>query len=77
MEFLQAGLLCIANYMVYLLQAKVEFTTIAQLYLGKNYHLALQVLLYFAMQSVNIASIVISIQVIIHVILSYEHKSIV
>ncbi|KAH8548355.1 hypothetical protein BGW37DRAFT_506885 [Umbelopsis sp. PMI_123] len=43
-------------------QAKVEFTTIAQLYLGKHYHIALQVLLYFAMQSVNIASIVISVQ---------------
>ncbi|KAG2172173.1 hypothetical protein INT44_005544 [Umbelopsis vinacea] len=43
-------------------QAKVEFTTIAQLYLGKHYHLALQVLLYLAMQSVNIASIVISVQ---------------
>lgn len=55
----------------------MEFTTIAQLYLGKNFHMALQVLLYFAMQSVNIASIVISIQVIIHVILSYGHKSLV
>ncbi|KAG2181242.1 hypothetical protein INT43_008825, partial [Umbelopsis isabellina] len=43
-------------------QGKVEFTTIAQLFLGKRYHYALQILLYLAMQCVNIASIVLSIQ---------------
>jgi hypothetical protein len=44
-------------------QAKVEFTTIAELYLGRRSHYVLQVILYLALQSVNLASILISCQV--------------
>jgi hypothetical protein len=44
-------------------QARVEFTTIAKLYLGHKSHYVLQVILYLALQSVNISSIIISCQV--------------
>jgi len=44
-------------------QAQVEFTTIAELYLGRKSHYVLQVILYLALQSVNISSIIISCQV--------------
>lgn len=44
-------------------QARVEFTTIAKLYLGRKSHYVLQVILYLALQSVNISSIIISCQV--------------
>ncbi|OBZ82474.1 hypothetical protein A0J61_09477 [Choanephora cucurbitarum] len=43
-------------------QAKVELTTIAQVYLGKKYHYFFQVMLFLALQAVNIASIIISTQ---------------
>jgi hypothetical protein len=44
-------------------QAQVEFTTIAELYLGRKSHYILQVVLYLALQSVNVSSIIISSQV--------------
>jgi len=44
-------------------QAQVEFTTIAELCLGKRSHLILQIILFLALQSVNISSIIISAQV--------------
>ncbi|KAI8643852.1 hypothetical protein BD408DRAFT_451051 [Parasitella parasitica] len=43
-------------------QAKVELTTIAQVYLGTSYHYFFQVMLFVSLQSVNIASIIIAAQ---------------
>ncbi|KAG1144946.1 hypothetical protein G6F37_007424 [Rhizopus arrhizus] len=43
-------------------QSKVELTTIAQVYLGRKYHYVFQVLLYLALQAVNVASIIIAAQ---------------
>ncbi|RUS23188.1 hypothetical protein BC937DRAFT_90892 [Endogone sp. FLAS-F59071] len=43
-------------------QAKVEFTTLAELFLGNRYHIALQIILYLSLQSLNIASMIISSQ---------------
>jgi hypothetical protein len=44
-------------------QAQVEFSTVAELCLGKRSHVILQIILYLALQSVNISSIIISTQV--------------
>jgi len=44
-------------------QANVEYSTVAHLYLGKKAHIGMQILLFFALQSVNVSSIVISNQV--------------
>lgn len=44
-------------------QAKVEFTTVAQLILGKKYHYFFQLVLFLALQAVNIASIILAAQV--------------
>jgi hypothetical protein len=44
-------------------QARVEYSTVAHLYLGDKPHLVMQILLYLALQSVNISSIIISEQV--------------
>jgi hypothetical protein len=44
-------------------QAKVEYSTVAHLYLGDRPHLIMQGLLYLALQSVNLSSIIISEQV--------------
>jgi hypothetical protein len=44
-------------------QARVEYSTIAHLYLGQKAHILMQVLLYCTLQSVNISSIIISNQV--------------
>ncbi|CDH54422.1 aaap amino acid permease [Lichtheimia corymbifera JMRC:FSU:9682] len=41
-------------------QAKVEFTTVAQLILGKKYHFFFQIMLFIALQAVNVASIIIA-----------------
>jgi hypothetical protein len=46
-------------------QGGVEFTTIAALCLGRKSHYALQTILYLALQSVNISSIIISCQVLL------------
>ncbi|KAF8860892.1 hypothetical protein BDZ45DRAFT_292291 [Acephala macrosclerotiorum] len=43
-------------------QAKVEYSTVAHLYLGDRPHLIMQGLLYLALQSVNLSSIIISEQ---------------
>ncbi|GAA5795570.1 hypothetical protein HPULCUR_000930 [Helicostylum pulchrum] len=43
-------------------QAKVELTTIAQVYLGTKYHYFFQLMLFLALQSVNVASIIIAAQ---------------
>jgi hypothetical protein len=48
-------------------QARVEYSTVAHLYLGDKPHLIMQVLLYLALQSVNISSIIISEQVRIRI----------
>ncbi|KAI8143731.1 hypothetical protein BJV82DRAFT_609229 [Fennellomyces sp. T-0311] len=45
-------------------QAKVEFTTVAQLILGKKYHYFFQLVLFLALQSVNVASIILAAQTI-------------
>lgn len=44
-------------------QASIEFTTIAHLFLGKRWHLVVQGLLYLAMQTLVIASLLVSFQV--------------
>jgi hypothetical protein len=44
-------------------QARVEYSTVAHLYLGNKIHIVTQLLLYLALQSVNISSIIISNQV--------------
>lgn len=44
-------------------ESKVEYSMIADLYLGRKWHVSLQILLYLALQSVNISSIIISEQV--------------
>jgi len=44
-------------------QARVEYSTIAHLYLGDKMHIFMQILLYCALQSVNLSSIIISEQV--------------
>jgi uncharacterized membrane protein YwzB len=44
-------------------QLQVEFATIAELCLGPRSHIVLQVILFLALQSVNISSIIISCQV--------------
>lgn len=44
-------------------QSRVEYATVAHLYLGDKPHLAMQILLYCALQSVNLSSIIISEQV--------------
>jgi len=55
-------------------QEQVEFTTIAELCLGRRSHLILQVILFLALQSVNISSIIISAQVKhIEIELTVEH----
>ena len=46
-------------------QGQVEFTTIAELYLGRKSHYILQIILYLALQSVNVSSIIISCQVLL------------
>ncbi|KAI9496784.1 hypothetical protein BDB00DRAFT_889615, partial [Zychaea mexicana] len=51
-------------------QAQVEITTVAQLLLGKKYHYFFQVILYIALQAVNIASIVISSQTMDNLIIT-------
>ena len=43
-------------------QEKIEFTTIAEKCLGRKSHIILQIVLYLALQSVNISSIIISCQ---------------
>jgi hypothetical protein len=43
-------------------EANVEYSTVAHLYLGKKAHIGMQVLLFLALQSVNVSSIVISNQ---------------
>ncbi|KAI8994781.1 hypothetical protein BDB01DRAFT_902473 [Pilobolus umbonatus] len=43
-------------------QAKIELTTIAQVYLGKRYHYLFQLLLYLSLQSVNVSSIILASQ---------------
>ena len=44
-------------------QSRVEYATVAHLYLGNRPHLIMQLLLYCALQSVNLSSIIISEQV--------------
>jgi hypothetical protein len=44
-------------------QLQVEFATIAELCLGPRSHIILQIILFLALQSVNISSIIISCQV--------------
>ncbi|RUS19576.1 hypothetical protein BC937DRAFT_87253, partial [Endogone sp. FLAS-F59071] len=43
-------------------EARVEFTTLAELFLGTRYHIGLQIILFLSLQSLNIASMIISTQ---------------
>ena len=45
-------------------QGKVEYSTIAKLYTGNKAHIIMQILLYCALQSVNVSSIIMSEQTI-------------
>jgi transposase len=56
-------------------QAKVEYSTVAHLYLGRKAHMLMQVLLFFALQSVNISSMVISEQTIDSLLIRLFHKT--
>ena len=47
-------------------QASMEFTTIAHLYLGKRWHWTVQIVLYIALQSLIITSLIESFQVSWH-----------
>lgn len=44
-------------------QSRVEYATVAHLYLGNKTHFIMQILLFCALQSVNLSSIIISEQV--------------
>ncbi|TVY41556.1 hypothetical protein LOCC1_G005111 [Lachnellula occidentalis] len=56
-------------------QANVEFSTVAHLYLGKKAHIGMQVLLFLALQSVNISSIIISNQTMDSLLIRLFHKT--
>ncbi|KAL7272460.1 hypothetical protein RUND412_004727 [Rhizina undulata] len=56
-------------------QARVEYSTIAHLYLGPKSHVIMQVLLYCALQSVNISSIIISNQTMDTLLIQLFHKT--
>ncbi|KUJ07081.1 uncharacterized protein LY89DRAFT_789882 [Mollisia scopiformis] len=56
-------------------QARVEFSTVAHLYLGDKAHIIMQVLLYCALQSVNVSSIIISEQTMDSLLIQLFHKS--
>lgn len=43
--------------------AKIEYSTLAELFLGHRWHWALQIVLYIALQSQAIASLIESFQV--------------
>ncbi|KAF7726855.1 hypothetical protein EC973_008362 [Apophysomyces ossiformis] len=54
-------------------QAKVELTTIAQLYLGKKYHYFIQIILFLSLQSINVASIILSAQTMDNMFVALFH----
>lgn len=56
-------------------QSGIEYTTLAELFLGSRYHFALQVVLYLALQSVTCASLVISCQSIDSMLISIFGKT--
>ncbi|TVY28961.1 hypothetical protein LHYA1_G001672 [Lachnellula hyalina] len=56
-------------------QANVEFSTVAHLYLGKRAHIGMQVMLFLALQSVNISSIIISNQTMDSILIRLFHKT--
>lgn len=56
-------------------QAKVEYSTVAHLYLGKKPHIGMQILLYLALQSVNVSSIIISEQTMDSLLIRLFHKT--
>ncbi|TVY34724.1 hypothetical protein LSUB1_G005024 [Lachnellula subtilissima] len=56
-------------------QANVEFSTVAHLYLGKRAHIGMQVMLFLALQSVNISSIIISNQTMDSLLIRLFHKT--
>ncbi|TVY92647.1 hypothetical protein LAWI1_G002418 [Lachnellula willkommii] len=56
-------------------QAKVEFSTVAHLYLGRKAHIGMQVMLFLALQSVNISSIIISNQTMDSLLIRLFHKT--
>ncbi|KAF8128973.1 AAAP amino acid permease [Boletus edulis] len=56
-------------------QASIEFTTIAHLFLGKRWHLTVQVLLYLALQTLVIASLLESFQGMDAFLISLAHKT--
>lgn len=56
-------------------QASIEFTTIAHLYLGKRWHWAVQIVLYVALQSLIITSLIESFQSMDSLLISVAHKT--
>ncbi|TVY52001.1 hypothetical protein LCER1_G006470 [Lachnellula cervina] len=56
-------------------QANVEFSTVAHLYLGRKAHIGMQVMLFLALQSVNISSIIISNQTMDSLLIRLFHKT--
>ncbi|KAH0835793.1 AAAP amino acid permease [Lanmaoa asiatica] len=56
-------------------QASIEFTTIAHLFLGKRWHVVVQGLLYLAIQTLVIASMLESFQIMDAFLISVAHKT--
>ncbi|CZR67268.1 uncharacterized protein PAC_17167 [Phialocephala subalpina] len=56
-------------------QARVEFSTVAHLYLGDRIHILMQVLLFCALQSINVSSIIISEQTMDSLLIRLFHKT--
>jgi hypothetical protein len=57
-------------------QAAVEYSTLAQLFLGQRWHWIFQIMLYIALQSQTITSLIESFQVILACLSGYRHTSI-
>ena len=56
-------------------QARVEYSTVAHLYMGDKVHIVMQILLYCALQSVNLSSIIISEQTMDSLLIRLFHKT--
>jgi H+/Cl- antiporter ClcA len=56
-------------------QARVEYSTVAHLYMGNKIHIVMQILLYCALQSVNLSSIIISEQTMDSLLIQIFHKT--
>lgn len=56
-------------------QASIEYSTLAELYLGNRWHWALQIVLYIALQSQAITSLIESFQSMDTLLVTIAHKS--